>query len=397
MATSRDELSSGPMSSDDAPARSAPTANRYDLEELSGAFGDLGTLVPFLVAYLSIVKMDPAGVLLGFGIVMIATGLWYRTPFPVQPMKTIGTAAATQAAGIAVTPGIVVGAGLATAIIWLVLGATGLAKRLAEWIPRPALLGVIMGLGFGFMLTGTRMMAGAPWVAAALLAFALIAHSRLPVMLLLLAAGIAMALVREPALGSQLLAIEPGLRWPDFAWPTLSAADFWAGAVLLAIPQLPLTFGNALLAVTSENNRLFPDRPVAERGVAISTGLANAWTSAIGGVPVCHGAGGMAGHIKFGARTGGTTVMLGVLLTVLALFFSGSVEVLLRLFPDPVLGVILFVAGAELALSSKEHSGEHVERFVLLTTAAISVVHVGVAVGYGILAFHASKRGWMRP
>ena len=380
-----------------APPDGRSARNRYDLAELSGAFGDLGTLVPFVIAYLAIVKMDPAGVLLGFGIVMIATGLWYRTPFPVQPMKTIGTAAATQAAGMAVTPGIVVGAGVATAIIWLVLGATGLAKRLAQWIPRPALLGVVMGLGFSFMLTGTRMMAGAPWIAAALLAFALIAHSRLPVMLLLLAAGVAGSLVGEPALGSQLLAIQPGFHWPDLAWTSMSAADLWAGAVLLAIPQLPLTFGNALLAVTSENNRLFPDRPVGERGVAISTGLANAWTSAIGGVPVCHGAGGMAGHVKFGARTGGATVMLGVLLTVLALFFSGSVHVLLRLFPDPVLGVILFVAGAELALSSKEHSGEHVERFVLLTTAAIAVVHVGVAVAYGILAFHASRRGWMRP
>lgn len=380
-----------------APVDGHHARNRYDLRELSGAFGDLGTLVPFLIAYLAIVKMDPAGVLLGFGIVMIATGLWYRTPFPVQPMKTIGTAAATQAAGIAVTPGIVVGAGLATAVIWLVLGATGLAKRLAELIPRSTLLGVVMGLGFSFMITGTRMMASAPWVAAALLAFALLAHSRLPVMLLLLAAGIVMALAGEPALGSQLAAIEPGLRWPDFAWSTLSAADLWAGAFLLAIPQLPLTFGNALLAITRENNRLFPDRSVEERGVAISTGLANAWTSAIGGVPVCHGAGGMAGHVKFGARTGGATVMLGVLLTALALFFSGSVHVLLRLFPDPVLGVILFVAGAELALSSKEDSGEHVERFVLLTTAALTVVHVGVAVVYGILAYHASKRGWMRP
>ena len=372
--------------------------NRYDLKELSGAFGDLGTLVPFLVAYLAIVKMDPAGVLLGFGIVMIATGLWYRTPFPVQPMKTIGTAAATQAAGIAVTPGIVVGAGLATAVIWLVLGATGLAKRLAEWIPRSTLLGVVMGLGFSFMLTGTRMMAGAPWIAAALLAFALLAHSRLPVMLLLLAAGIVMALAQRTGAGQPVRRrsspacagrISPGPRcrprtcgpapscWPSRSFPSRSA--------------MPCLRSPARTIACSPTGRS------AERGVAISTGLANAWTSAIGGVPVCHGAGGMAGHVKFGARTGGATVMLGVLLTALALFFSDSVEVLLRLFPDPVLGVILFVAGAELALSSKEDSGEHVERFVLLTTAALTVVHVGVAVVYGILAFHASKRGWMRP
>jgi MFS superfamily sulfate permease-like transporter len=371
--------------------------NRYDLKELSGAFGDLGTLVPFVIAYLAIVKMDPAGVLLGFGGAMIATGLWYRTPMPVQPMKAIGAAAATSAAGVAITPAIVVGSGLVTAAIWLFLGTTGLAKKLAEWIPRPALLGVVLGLGFSFMLEGIRMMSGSVWLSAALLAFALLAQSRLPTMLLLLAAGIAVAIFRDPALAAQVGAITPALRWPAFAWPSLSAGDLWSGAVLLALPQLPLTFGNALLAITSENNRLFPDRPVAERGVAISTGLANAWSSALGGVPVCHGAGGMAGHVKFGARTGGATVMVGVLLALLALFFADSVHVLLRLFPMPVLGVILFLAGAELALSSRESGEERVGRFVLLTTAAFTVIHVGVAVAFGILAYHASKRGWLRP
>ena len=376
----------------------AATRNRYDLAELSGAFGDLGTLVPFLVAYLAIVKMDPVGVLLGFGGAMIATGLWYRTPFPVQPMKAIGAAAATQAAGIAiVTPAMVVGSGLVTSVIWLVLGATGLAKKVAAWIPRPALLGVVLGLGFSFMLEGIRFMSANAWVAAPLLAFALLANARLAVMPVLLVAGAVMAVVQDPAVAQQLAAVRPGFKLPAFAWPTLTMNDLWLGAVLLALPQLPLTFGNALLAIKDENNRHFPDRPVAERGISLSTGLANAWTSAVGGVPVCHGAGGMAGHMKFGARTGGATVMVGVLLLVLGLFFADSVGVLLRLFPQPVLGVILFLAGAELALSSREAGEERVGRFVLLTTAAFTVIHVGVAVVFGIAAYHVSKRGWLRP
>lgn len=371
--------------------------NRYDLAELSGAFGDLGTLVPFVVAYLAIVKMDPAGVLLGFGGAMIATGLWYRTPFPVQPMKAIGAAAITGAAGAAITPAVVVGAGIATAAIWLFLGLSGFARRVAEWIPKPALLGVVLGLGFSFMLEGIRMMSASPWLGAALLAFALLAQTRLPVMLLLLAAGVGITLWQDPALASQAALIRPDWRVPSFGWPGVTASDIWTGAVLLALPQLPLTFGNALVAITGENNRLFPGRPVTERKVAISTGLANAWSSAVGGVPVCHGAGGMAGHVKFGARTGGATVMVGVVLALLALFFADSVHILLRFFPEPVLGVILFLAGAELALSSREHGEERVGRFVLLTTAAFTVVHVGVAVVFGILAYHASKRGWLRP
>ena len=70
---------------------------------------------------------------------------------------------------------------------------------------------------------------------------------------------------------------------------------------------------------------------------------------------------------------------------------------LLRLFPESVLGVILFLAGAELVLSSREHGEERVGRFVLLITAAFTAVHVGLAVVFRITAYHASKRGWLRP
>jgi xanthine/uracil permease len=105
----------------------------------------------------------------------------------------------------------------------------------------------------------------------------------------------------------------------------------------------------------------------------------------------------MAGHVKFGARTGGATVMTGVLLVVLALFFGDSMQTLLRFFPPPVLGVILFLGGTELALSSRDAGGDHVERFVLLATAAFAVMHVGCAVLFGILAYHASKRKLIHP
>lgn len=247
------------------------------------------------------------------------------------------------------------------------------------------------------MLEGVRMMAGSPWLAAALLAMALLARARLPVMLLLLASGVVIAILRDPALARQLSGIAPAFRWPAFGWASVTPEDVLTGAVLLAIPQLPLTFGNALLAVTRENNRLFPDRPVTEGGSAISTGLANAWSSAVGGVAVCHGEGRMVGHVKFGARTGGTKVIVGVLLVVLALFFSGSLHVFLRLFPEPALGVMLFLAGAELALSSREPGEKHLGRLVLLTTAAFTVINVGLAVVCGIAAYHASKRGWLRP
>ncbi|MCX7173686.1 MAG: putative sulfate/molybdate transporter [Proteobacteria bacterium] len=373
--------------------------NRYNLSELAGAFGDLGTLIPFVVAYVSILKMDPASLFLGFGATLIGAGLYYRTPFPVQPMKAIGAAAITQTAGaVALTSSMVIGAGVATAVIWLFLGLTGLAKRLSEWVPRPALLGVIMGLGFSFMLEGIRMMADHWAVSAGLLALtlALLARSRFPAMVLLLIAGSIAALIQQPSLADDLALIKPALRLPAFAWPALAWQDIWMGALLLALPQLPLTFGNALIAITEENNRLFPDRPVSEHKVALSTGLLNLWSSALGGIPMCHGAGGMAGHVKFGARTGGASIMLGVLLLLVGLFFSDSISTLFRLFPPFVLGVILFLAGAELAIGSRDPHPEKVDRFIVLATAAFAVLNVGIAVIFGFVAYHASKRGWLK-
>lgn len=382
---------------DQAPV-TAIRGNRYDLRELAGAFGDLGTLVPFVAAYVAVVKMDPAPILLGFGLSLIVVGAVFRTPFPVQPMKAIGAVTVGQSAHVALTASTVAGAGLVTALIWLVLGATGMARRLSEWVPRPALLGVILGLGLSFMLEGIRMMATRPWLGGVLLVMTLLLLSRpqFPAMLGLLAAGFLIALVEQPGLWAELrgIRLSPGV--PNFAWPSLTWNDLWLGAVFLALPQLPLTFGNAMLAITEENNRLFPQHPVSEGKVAMSTGLLNLWSSAIGGIPMCHGAGGMAGHVRFGATTGGASIMLGILLTAIALLLGDSIALLLRVFPPSVLGVILFLAGADLALGSREPGPDKVDRFVMLATAALAVFNVGIAVIFGILGYHASRRGWLK-
>jgi len=100
-----------------------PIGNRYNRAEWAGAFGDLGTLIPFIIGYISIMKLDPLGVLFMFGILLIGSGLYYKTPIPIQPMKAIGGAAITQTE--AITPGMVWGAGIFTGLFWLILGLTG--------------------------------------------------------------------------------------------------------------------------------------------------------------------------------------------------------------------------------------------------------------------------------
>jgi MFS superfamily sulfate permease-like transporter len=111
---------------------------------------------------------------------------------------------------------------------------------------------------------------------------------------------------------------------------------------------------------------------------------------------MCHGAGGMAGHVRFGARTGGALIILGAVLILIALSFSGSVQTIFGIIPREVLGVILFLTGAQLPLGSCDFSKEKDERFVSIITAGLSMWNIGLAFVIGLSIFHLLKRGWMR-
>jgi hypothetical protein len=373
----------------------APTGLRFNRLEWAGAFGDLGTLIPFVIAYIALGNIDPVGIFLSFGLALCITGAYYRTPFPVQPMKAIGAAAATQAG---ISAGTIYAAGLISGVIWLILGITGAARKVAALLARPVAIGIILGLGIGFMLEGIRMMSSSWVVGAAALAMALLLiNSRMfPVMFLLLAGGAAYQVAMSPELLDQLRAMDPRFRLPAFSWPQIGLHELGLAALMLVLPQLPLTLGNAIIAITEENNRIFPQRLVNEKQVAISTGFMNIGASAIGGVPMCHGAGGMAGHIRFGATTGGAPLILGAILIGLALFFGGSIETLLKLFPPALLGVILFLTGTQLALGSCDFSNDKNERFATLVTATFAISNVGVAFLAGAAIVYCLKREWIR-
>ena len=380
-------------------ALSAPTRNRFDRMEWAGAFGDLGTLIPFVLAYISVLNLDAYGVLLGFGVCMVVVGFWYRTPFPVQPMKALGAVATTQAAQTAViTSQAVFAAGLTTGIVWLVLGLTGTTQRVASFVSRPIVIGIVLGLGLNFMLEGSKLMTSNWLLSLVCLAVALLLLSRrsVPAMFVLLVGGAIIALVRDPAHLGALAEIKFEPRAPSFSLAGITWSDFLIGFVFLTLPQVPLTLGNAIIAVVEENNRLFPDKPISKSSVSVSTGIMNIFGASVGGVPMCHGAGGMAGHVRFGARTGGAPIILGTILIVLALFFSGSVQTIFAIIPREVLGVILFLTGAQLALGSCDFSKDKGERFATIVTAGLSMWNIGLAFVVGLSIFHMLKRGWIR-
>jgi MFS superfamily sulfate permease-like transporter len=377
----------------------AGAGNRFDRMEWAGAFGDLGTLIPFTVAYIAVLKLDPFGILFAFGIAMLACGLYYKTPFPVQPMKAIGAAAATQAAQTAiVTQATVYSAGLVTGLIWLVLSLTGAITHIAKLIPRHVVVGIVLGLGINFMLEGIKMMSSG-WLVATiglLGTLLLLTNRAIPAMFLLLLFGGICGVVQDPAVAQALHTVRFEIHTPHFALASVTWRDVLVGTFFLALPQVPLTLGNALIAIQEENNRLFPDRPVTAKSIAASTGLMNLMGAAVGGVPMCHGAGGMAGHVAFGARTGGAPIILGSILLLLAFCFSGSIAVILEVFPHPVLGVILFLTGAQLALGSCDFSKDKGERFVTIATAAFAMWNVGLAFVVGIVLAYIARRGLLK-
>ena len=379
----------------DAVRGSVPrTKNRYDKMEWAGAFGDVGTLIPFVVAYITIVKVEPLGLLLMFGIALMASGFYYRTPLPIQPMKAIGAAAV--AGGI--SPAALFGSGLTTGLFWLLAGVTGAIRPISRLATKPVVRGIMLGLGLSFMVDGVHRMTSVPVLAgiALVVTYLLLTNPKIPAMFMLLIIGVFSAVIMDPHLLSELAGVHVGFKLPVFSLSAMTWNDLAVGTLLFTVPQIPLTLGNAVIAIVAENNELFPDRPVTEKKIAISQGIMNLVAPIFGGVPMCHGAGGMAGHVRFGAKTGGALVILGSILVLIALFFSDSVAIFFRIFPNAILGVILFFAGSELAIVVRDIGNKKSDFYVMLIVAAFAMWNMGAAFLVGVILENALRRGWVR-
>jgi MFS superfamily sulfate permease-like transporter len=370
--------------------------NDYNKMECAGAFGDLGTLIPFVVGYVTINKMDPLGILVAFGIFKIFAGLYFRTPIPIQPMKAIGGMAISHPGMI--TPGMVWGSGIFTGLFWLLMGLTGAVTWIEKITTKPVVRGIMLGLGLNFIAEGLGMMKEQPFIAigGVVVTFLLLNSRRFPAMLCLLGYGVVMAFIERPALLQEISHLSMRFRLPELTFGKISVKELLAGCVLLGIPQAPLTLGNAIIGTVAENNAHFPDRKVTARTVSLDHGFMNLVSTCLGGIPMCHGAGGLAGHIRFGARTGGALVIMGIIVLLIGLFLSDSVSFLFQVFPRSILGIILFFAGLELALVIRDIRLRKENLYVLLLTAGIAMWNMGVAYLAGLLLYYSIKRQWIR-
>lgn len=367
--------------------------------DLGGALGDLGTLLPFLVGFIVVAGVHPTSILMAFGVSLIAVGWRLGIPFPVQPMKAVGAAALAGAAVAGQNmPAVLAAAALITGVFWLIAAWSGLARWLARHVSRDVIHGVVLGLGIALIVAGLRRIEGDVLLGAASVVVALVLLGRggwltMPVLMTM---GWLMEGWRQPELLRAVADAPWALQLPEPQWGAFNLPGIWIAAIGLAAAQIPLTFGNAILGVVAETQRLFPSVPMDESRAARGTGVMNLLAGGLGAPPMCFGAGGMAAQVACGARTGRAPVVLGGVLLMAGLVASNQLTALLDMLPAGTIGAMLFVAGFSLTIGTAGSSRDKHARAVLLTTAAISVWNAGVGVVAGVLLEAGLKMRWFR-
>lgn len=324
---------------------------RGALAELSGGLGDTGLFVPIAVAMITLNGLNATAVFVVTGLTYLGTALYFRVPVPVQPLKAF--AAAAIALGLSAET-LAAGA-LLMAVAMAVLAATGLAGWLAERFPLVLVRGIQASVALLLAKAAIELAAKGNWpglppiepalglamAAAACAALFACRALSLPGSLLVLAAGAAVGLAvgGAPPLSAGPEAVSLSLPHDYGAFAT--------ALTVLVLAQLPLTFGNSIVATTDAERTYFGPRAERVRPdrLAVSIGIANGVAGVSGALPVCHGAGGVTAHYKLGARGPAATITAGTLFVALGMGLGTSLSGLLQvLAPGALAGMLAYVA-----------------------------------------------------
>jgi predicted benzoate:H+ symporter BenE len=361
----------------------------FNLRELGGSLGDFGTLLPFTVGYIVICGFEPVGLLFGIGLTNIFLSLVYRLPLPVQPKKVVGSVALAQAWSVPQ----VLGAGFGLGILWIILSISNTLSELLMRVPKPIVRGIQLGLAISLALTGAELMEQQLAMALFFLFIGLlmIRNKYLPSSILLILFGFIYSIITgrlDPR------DIQIGISIPSFH--TFSLDDMIYGFIYAGFAQMFLTLTNAVIATVSLVHELFPDRrDVTPKNLIMNMGVMNLLTPLIGGMPLCHGAGGLAAQYMFGARTGGAMLMEGLIEVSLGLFFSNSIQDIFTAFPGFITGVMLLMASLELGRVAFRIEDMNVS-IVLFTALLSAVFNIAIGFAAGLIIFYLVKRGIIR-
>ncbi|MEJ2720599.1 MAG: putative sulfate/molybdate transporter, partial [bacterium] len=341
--------------------------------------------------------MDLGTILIFAGLANIFAGVLFGLPVGIQPMKAIAAVAIADA----LLPEEVAAAGLILGAIMLVLGLTRLVDAMERVTPLSLVRGIQLGVGLKLMLQAFEFIRETPWlglnsvtVAVALGLLLLVSHRRsgFPGALVLFAVGIVVAIFETPGLFGGLTVGGPHLTF------TIPNPRAWTNGFLYgAIPQLPLTLLNSVLAVCVLSGDLFPGRRIPAQRMSVSLGLINVFSCWFGAIPMCHGSGGLAAQYHFGARTGGSMVMLGIANLVIGVLFGAAAAMVIHAYPRSFLGIMLLFAGLELALPARNQSDKTGFAVVLATAAGIVAVNTLVGFAIGLIVHLVTARRTATP
>jgi MFS superfamily sulfate permease-like transporter len=350
---------------------------KFSLSELSGAFGDFGTILPLTLSVALVCNLNLGAIFLFMGIWYIISGLYYRLPVPIEPMKAIAAIAIAEV----LTQGTIAAAGIIMGIVFLLLGFGRGMKILERYIPMSVIRGIQLGLAFILLRTtfgfayGDLIIFGLGTLVV-IIFFLAGRYTRIPdvsaIVIVAVAIGVGVILHGMPALHW----IEPlSLILPD-------SASYLSSLTTLVLPQALLTLTNAILATVLLLQDLFQEQ-VPAKNLSRMIGAMNLISVPLGGFPMCHGAGGLAGQYRFGGRTGGSDVYAGMVLLIFAFFFAGGG--LLSIIPTGFYGALLLFAALELA-----RHGIKTDQYVITILIAVLALLVGMTAGFlaGMLLFY---------
>ncbi|MHA2339971.1 MAG: putative sulfate/molybdate transporter [Candidatus Hodarchaeales archaeon] len=360
------------------PARKG--SKKFTLRELGGAFGDWGTLIPFIIGYISIVGLKPAGIFLTLGITNIILGIRFNLPLPVQPQKTIGTVAISEKW----TSNMVISTGFGTGVIWFLLGFSKKLNKIVQKIPITAVRGIQLGLALILGWAGAVFFSGNLLLGliSIVIIIILIRNKPIPSAIILTIMGVLIVIITGTV---QLSNIRLGLPIFNFEFPTWQ--NLLLGMVYAGIAQLFLTITNVMIATVVLIKDLFPEREdiIDANNLALNMGTMNLINPFLGGMPLCHGSGGLMAQYAFGARTGGSMIMEGIIELILGLFFSETLFLLFNEFPSAILGSMLMYTAFLLGkIACKDFD---LKKFPIIFISAIFCFIVNITVGFFIGLF----------
>ena len=376
------------------------TRHMFNRMEFAGSLGDLGTMLPLLIPLVVINGVNATIALVLVGLFYVGAGLYYKIPVPVQPLKAVAIIAITGG----LSASVIAASGLIMGILMLFLGATGLIVQVARVFSKPVVRGVQVALGFLLLFKGIQFIANAEifigdgtvpimglplniivGLVGLIIAIFLLTNRKFPATIVLITFGLLVGL----ALKTPDLSLGPQILSPQM--PTV--ADISTAFVLLVLPQIPVTLSNAVVSTSDLSKKYFKKRGsrASPKALSSSIGVANLAAGALGGMPMCHGAGGMAAHYRFGARTGGANLMIGGIFLAMALIFGSSAVSILGLIPLSILGVLLVFTGVQMVKLATDVRGKG-DFIVVSTVVGLALVaSITIAFIAGIILYYLLK------